>query len=175
MFDYWKSQPFFPHNPPPNWYLDALEIDDSDGDTCYAPWFPRLQPGAEDKAWALEHYFHFYGTPIPLMRHVNREVSIFYVGGLLFFMWQEDVWRSTVVSPDVDVGRLAAVLDAGMVPPGVDLRADKAALEWGHTTRPWIQELRSGRNRWAEMEQRGGDVDSSWIDGAKQFLAPPVT
>lgn len=66
---------------------------------------------------------HFYGTPVPLLRHFAANLIIFHAGGLLFFMSNIILEECSVVQPEMSLDALARDLGAARIPPHEDMGA----------------------------------------------------
>lgn len=126
----------------------------------------RLPRTGDDQAWALEHTFHFYGTPVPLMRNFRDGFEIFEAGGLLFFMRSSSLEECSVAHPDVPLSALTGCYLGGIhLPPHEAIRRDMTTYAYviNLLLTRWL-ELLVGRNRWMEAKQRGADVDvDAWL------------
>ena len=125
-------------------------------------YIPRIPYALEDIAWHIEHAWHFYGDPIPLVR--NRYVSIFECGGL-HLLWQPEGRQLFVADHGVSLEQLMETNGN----TGVSLRfpdelADSVAERY-YGLWDW-ERAECGRNRWQELEQRGGDVHPAWTSNA---------
>lgn len=126
---------------------------------------PRIPRQGDDLAWWLEHENHYYGTIIPLVQ--NHWVIIFTAGGLLFVRFHEDLSLG-VVNPGVSLDDLLHMYrDEG--DPGGPLTFVEE--EWtvreviGRYWDMWNWErATTGRNRWQELKDRGGEVHADRTD-----------
>lgn len=165
FFAHWQSCHDYPRSTiPEQWWLAGL------GSLLGRPvWYdytPLLPQHAEDRAWLLEHAHHIYGTVVPLATAHNLIVC--HIGGLLYLLFgaEGDVY---VAHHGMSLDAFLALLDLQQdyprpLPcatecPEIDLAA------WNRGSMPrclWDWErLMLGRDRWAEMGQRGADIDPS--------------
>jgi hypothetical protein len=131
----------------------------------------RRMPGERhDMGWNVEHAHHFYGDLIPLVR--NFWVSIFECGGLLF-VWIAENQKLLVVNPGVTLDELMVFYSGqagGGAGPISSRPADKLVVDIGNKfieMRNWERRV-FGRNRWAELKARGGDVHSDLTDDVRE-------
>ena len=112
------------------------------------------------------HDKHYFGTPIPILYDTAQSRVFLRVGGLLFLWFPNN---------------LDSTFDTFMrVPSGLSLREITARLDASNTPFPetlmeppvysvpvkelWQWEVEVlGRNRWAELRRRGGEVHSDWL------------
>lgn len=161
---YWRSHPDYPGALTKGWRLDGLGNDFNGPEWYhYIPLLPQVEC---DLAWIFEHAQHIYGTVIPLVT-----MHSFYVcqaGGILylFFGSEEDVYA---VHPGISLSAFLASLDPERdhprpLPNATEyLVADDAVCNRGYMCRcVWDWErLMEGRDRWAEMSDRGADIHPS--------------
>ena len=116
----------------------------------------------EDRAWGMEHASHILGEPIPLLS--GQDLLILTAGGLLL-VWDAVAFDLYIVRPGVT---LEDLLDQISTRPGLPARlapVDDIA-EYLYLTYKdyWNAERRdAGRNRWAELRDRGGWVHEDWL------------
>ena len=118
-----------------------------------------------DIGWYMENSYHFLGDPVPLVR--NRVLTIIECGGLLFTFNPESE-SLFVVQPGVTVAQLMESLGprAMGVTQTTKLKEDGLAANVGSKYDDmwnWERKL-FGRNRWVELQARGGDVHSSLLE-----------
>ena len=120
----------------------------------------------------MNHAYHFYGDPVPLVR--NHVLVVFECGGLLF-AWFPDGERIFVVHGNITPEQLATTWGphgAGHGPATI-LHADALAVSigWKYFDM-WEWENESfNRNRWVELRDRGGLVHTSLLEYSP--LVPP--
>ena len=127
-------------------------------DSLWHDLFFRQAPRLQEK--------HYYGMPTPILFDKALSRVVLKVGGVLF------VWFPDTLDRELDIFM--------RVPPGLPLQAIVARLETSNTPFPetlmespvwsvpvkelWEWEVEVlGRNRWAELRDRGGDVHSDWL------------
>ena len=118
--------------------------------------------GDRDGSWALEHAFHFYGTPIPVI--CNDMAMLLSVRGRLFVKLH-DSSRIMLLHSEVTLPWLLEVLGTrfdyyNLLRIGVydDYMFGFVDLLDHFDTYGTYEKHYSGRNRWAEMKSRGGSI-----------------
>lgn len=117
---------------------------------------------SEDLAWDLEHAWHFYGDPVPLVS--NDWTRIYSAGGLLFVWVVDDTLR--VVPPGASFDDTAAMYRRPNGGTSLRREMDQSAFDVGaRFYEYWLWECKYfGRNRWQELKDRGGYVDRWWTE-----------
>jgi hypothetical protein len=115
-------------------------------------WQDLPQPG--DLSWRLKHSLRFLGQPEPLL--YTREVTFLQAGGLYFFWNFED--QLFVINNQLSLDAILENLKGNRQPiasPGKD-RSETRQNEVIQFHHIWDSEKEDGRNRWMELQERGG-------------------
>lgn len=168
--DRWRAQQ--PDVIPEGWGREG-DVDADDAAIFALDWFyyvPRMPTEVEDLAWDLEHAWHFYGEPVPLVS--NTWARIFSAGGLLFVWVVDDTLR--VVHSGISFAQIAAAYRTPNGGPSLRREPDRSAFDVGARFYDcWLWECEHfGRNRWQELKDRGGDVDEDWTEDVPELVVP---
>ena len=163
FLDRWR--PHQPNPPPPGWSSDFS----SDSDDCPNP-APFLNTMRDSIGRQVEHEYHILGDIVPLLwqRDDEGDIVIAQAGGLLLaFLY----WHLTTLGPGVTAPEVARAVEEGNLAllPHSQPRRDRVSEIVGlRFEEMWMQEwATTGRNRWAELRERGGEVDRYWTEGGQ--------
>ena len=143
---------------PEYWTTDGWS-DDS------AEWLDFVPAVGSSRSWELERSEHFLGSPVPLLYHSHYRVTIFKAGGLLFLYsaGSGGIWVMRYGALAADVARAYEIGDMTLYVAMVACEPlTYAESEWYLAMWQW-ETSAFGRNRWAELAERGGEVDSAWL------------
>ena len=115
-------------------------------------------------AWQLEGCYHILGTKFPLMT-AGSVVTVFEAGGLLYVDY-EDHNALFIVDEGLTIDDIDPVYWGDFIPLGMTrINGDATAItDQFRFPDMWAWEWDStGRNRWQEMKDRGGDVSDRWL------------
>lgn len=120
-------------------------------------------------SWNVEHAWHYYGRPIPLLHH-DTDSIIFKAGGLVFLA---DLFleRTFVLRPNHTIQQLADNYDGSDEPADLEqwfateIWPDESAMGLVATVQSyWVWEvMKHKRDRWRELQARGGEVHEYWL------------
>jgi hypothetical protein len=139
----------------------------------------RWQGTPGDRAWLLEHAFHFLGRPEPILyRDPGKgDEVLFRAGGLHFLLGDDGEDDIFVYGAELT---LSDILGNGsmMWPEKVRDLNWTVDREWGQFELLLRGEARTkGRNRWIEQKKRGGSPPVSYLKVPQikttPFLFPP--
>ena len=114
-------------------------------------------------SWRLEDRYHILGTKFPLMT-AGSVVTVFEAGGLLY-VDHEDLNALYIVDEGLTINDFEPVFSGHFIPHGLTLLEGDctASTDYFRFSEMWAWEWdTSGRNRWQEMKDRGGEVDELW-------------
>lgn len=116
-----------------------------------------------------EAYLHeesnFYGRPVPLLHDDDEMYArvIFKSGSLYFVMMLESDNETMVVPPGLSLEDVVARLEQSYGPPMPFPTIKQNVFCWDALC-CWESEVEgTGRNRWAELKARGGEVHPNWL------------
>ena len=153
-----------PPNVPPHWTTLFFR------DYPKRPWesWVPFGPVYDNMPWELERTAHYLGAISPLLFNERDWVMIFAAGGLMFVHYL-DLDSIYVMDHRASIGGIARAVDQGRIEDVCVETVFEGDLPCSAETYRYLtmwrtEKTSSGRNRWRELKQRGGDVDPAWLD-----------
>ncbi|EKM55408.1 uncharacterized protein PHACADRAFT_256018 [Phanerochaete carnosa HHB-10118-sp] len=162
LFAQWRAR--HPDSIPRGWERDA---DDGTSRAFPLDWTnltPRIPRDIHDIGWSIAHAHHCIGPLVPLMKIYRYSL---YTAGDLLLLYDFEMQQLWIVPPDLTLEQFLATCRAKGISrvPMILRNCDYAVVAWGKDSRRmWAWEgKRLGRNRWQELQDRGGDVHRDWL------------